>query len=231
MRTLPSSCSARSRSRATRKAIGVPCETLSYSIANAFFAAEPVGDVRRRLPHRPVLPRRAVVDDASIVSGSNPVSSSRRSVARDREIAHVLVGRRDVLAAQPELLDDHLLRDAGRSRDLGSGDPPLRKVRSGRLQSHAPHSFASRMQRMIRSSSSDTRDGHAVRRRPRGSSAYRSARRAPSAPRPSPRGRSGRSRRTRIAFSSAVDVALGERGRSGSWSISGETNSACRMIR
>ena len=90
----------------------------------------------------------------------------------DRQVAHVLVGGGDVLAAQSELLDDHLLRDAGERRNLGSGQPPLRQVRSGRLQSYAASLLASRMRRMIRSSSSVTRSGWG-RRRPRGSSAYR----------------------------------------------------------
>ena len=49
----------------------------------------------------------------SISFGSKPVSSSRRSIALHREVAHVLVGGGDVLAAQPELLHDHLFRNAG----------------------------------------------------------------------------------------------------------------------
>ena len=49
----------------------------------------------------------------------------------DREVADVLVGRRDVLAAQAELLDDHRLRDAAGGGDLRGGHDALGEVVGG----------------------------------------------------------------------------------------------------
>ena len=40
----------------------------------------------------------------------------------------MLVGGRDVLAAEAELLDDHILRDAARRADLRGGHPALGEV-------------------------------------------------------------------------------------------------------
>ncbi len=75
----------------------------------------------------------------------------------------------NVLPAQSELLDDHVLRNARALADFGSGQPPLRKVRSGRYEPDLSHCFsrlrqaygasASRMQRIKRSSSAVTRFG------------------------------------------------------------------------
>ena len=118
-----------------------------------------VGDVRRGLPDGVVAPHRAVVHDDVDVLRIEAGLVEQALDRLDRQVADVLVGGGDVLAAQPELLHDHPLRDAGQRRDLRSGHPPLRQVRSGRKQAYRPHSLASRMQRMIRASSSVTRSG------------------------------------------------------------------------
>ena len=45
-----------------------------------------------------------------------------------REVARVLVRGGDMLTAQPELLHDHVLGDAGSSTDLGSRQPSFREI-------------------------------------------------------------------------------------------------------
>ena len=67
------------------------------------------------LPHGPVLPGRAVVHDGVDLGRVDAGLGEQPLARRDREVAHVLVGRGDVLAAQAELLDDHVLRDPGGS--------------------------------------------------------------------------------------------------------------------
>ena len=48
----------------------------------------------------------------SITSGSTPGLGEQRARGRHRQVADVLVLGGDVLAAQPELLDEHRLGDA-----------------------------------------------------------------------------------------------------------------------
>src|SRR5690606_8933206 len=56
-----------------------------------------------------------------------------------RHVGDVFAGQRDVLAAQPEPLDDHVLRDAAQGRDLGGGHLAAWQVtrRSGDPHGHA----------------------------------------------------------------------------------------------
>ena len=105
-------------------------------------AAEPVGDPRRRLPDRVVLPGRAVVEDGPDRGRVDVVLGEEPARRLDREVAHVLVLRGDVLPAQAELLDDHVLRDPARRADLGGGHPPLRQVVGRRRDPDAGSSTA-----------------------------------------------------------------------------------------
>ena len=137
--------------RAVRDVVVLHCEGVRR--------ADAMGDVRRHLPDGVVAPHRAVVHDDVDLLRVEAGLVEQAFDGLDREVAHMFVGSGDVLAAQAELLHDHLLRDAGERRNLRSGQPPLRKVRSGRKQAYLSHSLASRMQRMIRASSSVTRSG------------------------------------------------------------------------
>ena len=91
-------------------------------------APEPVRDPGRRLPDGIVLPQRAVVEDDVDLGRVDVVLAEQPRRRLDRHVADVLARRGDVLAAQAELLQDHLLRDpARRSRS------PLRVIHcSGR---------------------------------------------------------------------------------------------------
>ena len=118
--------------------------------------ADPVRDPRCRLPDCVVLPHRAVVhDDVDRLRVDAGLREQPLGGAH-RKVADVLVLGCDVLAAQAELLDDHLLGDRAPLADLRCGHPPLRQVRRRRGEADAAHAGGSSTRRMMRASSAST---------------------------------------------------------------------------
>ena len=106
--------------------------------------ADAMGDPRRRLPDGVVLPHRAEVHDHVDRFGIDTGFIEQRLAGAHRHVADVLVIGRDVLAAQRELLDEHLLRNAARNRHLRGRHPALRQIRGGRRQRDARHAPSTR---------------------------------------------------------------------------------------
>ncbi len=121
--------------------------------------AEPVCEQRRHLPDRVVLPHRPVVHDDVDRLGIDARVGEERLRRPEREVAHVLVLARDMLAAQAELLDDHALGNAAPLGHLRRRHPAFGKVGGGGRQRHPCHPDGSRTARMIRPSSSATSSG------------------------------------------------------------------------
>ena len=169
------------------------------------------------LPDGVVAPHRAVVHDD--VDLARDRSRSRRAAARPPRPTRSLTCSSGAAMCLPRRPNFSTITCSGMPesvRDLRSGHPPLRQVRSGRLQSDASHSAG------LEDAADDPLElvgdvrRHRRCRRPRGSSACRQLAEAHQ--------RVGRHlgvdladlAATPIASPSAVDVALARRGRSGS---------------